>query len=295
MPPEAAVADPPANAPAPNEAPPNGEGTVPDGKTSQADPKNSEANAKPNGDGAPAPTGEEPKPGEGEETDPVKKAIADGIEAWKAENLESELAAREAQKAEEQREAQTEADFTAEFNTAIKEISASLKGIVFEGKDDAGQPVKFTLNDEQIQRAVHDRLNAMRGKVRGMEESMVYGDLADEAVKLLGGDKEKVDAFVKAAGGKPIGEWLKAAVEHAAPTSDWAKKQERDHKAALSAEYARGWEDKAKAPPGQVSMQNTKNVNSGMLTKPQWDAMTPLERADAVRDRKAEVDALIGQ
>lgn len=290
-----AVQDPPEGSTKPAETtPPTGEGTPGPDKGPHADAKDSKTEGTP----APGPDkGDEGDKGaEGANAVPkhILEAIEAGVEKWKAENLDNEVQSRLDAKRQEDVETATEGQVTKQFTDTLKAVGDGLKAISFETEDADGKPVRFQLTDDQIQKVVHEPLRQMRGNVRNIEEAVIYDELANEASKLLGSE-EKVTAFAKEAAGKPISEWLKAVVEHAAPTSAWAKKQAIDHEAAKTAEYARGWEEREGAPPGQPSMKDSKNPAAGKITEARWSGMSREERADAWRDRPAEVREMLGQ
>jgi hypothetical protein len=220
-----------------------------------------------------------------------KVAIRAGIEGDFASADELDAAVTAKRQADARKA--TDTRVTTKYTDRRSKAEAALRGVKFEAKNDAGEPVTFALSDDHL-KPVLEELDGLHGDARVSFEAEIFGELAEVAGDLLPADAH--DAFNKAvvdANGKAlsIGEWLKQVVEHGAAGSQHVKTLMAEHEAALKKARADGWVEGNKAPQGQAS-QNGGNTTAGKLTSEQFMAMTPDQRAQAWRERPAEVEAL---
>lgn len=288
--------------------------TVTDTNAAEASAKAAEASASTDATKGTAADGTTVQPGEGEggegegegaktpydgvvaaqrKADAMEMAEEFGLEGDYATVADVRAARADQVRAErEESRAETSKTYYADLSRTLNEALADLE---IEITDELGAKSKGKLTKEQIQASVFNHLSDFTTKVRDVEQKANYEDLADAAVTLLG-TEEAVDKWAAEVQGKGLSfnEWLASVVEHAAPTSKAWKKLEREHKVEKEKEFARGWDEGNKAPPGQASQNNAGNGSSGggKLTREKYLNASKEERVQMWKDRPAEVRSL---
>lgn len=177
------------------------------------------------------------------------------------EDVEAALATAE----EEAHEAELDAQANNAYGNRVRQLITNLQGVKFQGYNEQGEVVNFTLTPDQIQTLAVSELNGLRGDVRAIEQRESFMVLADAALALIPEDKHA--DFEKAVSkGLPIGEWFKHAVEHAAPTSAYVKQLQKEHEAAVAKAHADGFAEGAGAPKGQFSQSGGSGRPAPSLT-----------------------------
>jgi len=168
------------------------------------------------------------------------------------------------------------------------------------GMESFREALAAATNDEEIAAAV----DALQGQIRPHFEGEIFGQIASFGAQLL--PVEAHDAFNKdTPNGTPINEWLESLVEHAAPHAKSIKNLDLEALVKLSPKAAAQYEEKltaAKAagfalkehPAAQGQVGKGEGADKGVapLTRESFLAMSLAERAQAMRERPAEVEAL---
>lgn len=244
---------------------PGGGGGGGDGGAGGGNEPNGEPNSQPNGEPNGEPNGGdggEPNGGD-DQPDPVAVAAAAhakvelsriaqrfGIteEVTSAEDLEAKLDA----KARQDRMRQTDTKVQTTYGERRGKVEGTLKGITFTAKNDAGEPVSFSLSPEQ-QKAVLDEYDGFRADARGELEDEINAEYAQIATRLL--PKEVHADFDKAVEGANMDGWLKQVVEFGAASSQYVKNLVLEHEKALATATAEAFVKGNQAPPGQPSQK----------------------------------------
>lgn len=174
-----------------------------------------------------------------------------------------------------------------------KSVTATLTkpvNVKFTDGDGAEREAEIQLTAEQVQKLVIDPFNGHNSTVREAMEATVYADLALIADEILPDDEAR-EAFVKAAHEKDPATWLQSFAEVFAPSTKAWQTRERAHEAEVKKAKADGYIEGQKSPIGDPNTGGGKG-SSGALTRDRWLQMTPDERAQAWRERPAEVQAI---
>ena len=220
--------------------------------------------------------------------DLTKLAHTLGLDAEEISTVEELEAAIDAARTD-QREAQTDHDVGERYQALLADIDAELDKLAVAGLGEDGEDVTAKLTPAQKQ-AVINKVNGFRSQARVLLEAENNEQLAAHVIAMFP-DEATAQKFVDAVkGGLDMAAWQREAGEHVAPHTKAWKARELEFTTEKAKAKAEGFEEGKKAPSGQPSQRN--GAGSHSLTREEFLAMTPEGRAQAMRERKAEVEAL---